>query len=48
MKTANAEAVVGRLRGETASRPRAIVMSATAGLAVAAMTFRFLRQPEKE
>jgi hypothetical protein len=48
MSTANAEALVGRLRGEAASRPRAIVVSASAGLAFAAMTYRFLRQPEKE
>jgi hypothetical protein len=48
MKTGNAEAVVNRVRGEAASRPRAIAMSASAGLAVAAMTYRLLRQPDKD
>jgi hypothetical protein len=48
MSTANAEALVDRLRGETASRPRAILMSASAGIAIAAVTYKFLRQPEKE
>jgi hypothetical protein len=48
MNAASAEALVERLRGESASRPRALVMSASAGLAVAAMTYRLLRQPEKE
>ena len=48
MSTANAEALVDRLRGEAASRPRAIAVSASAGLALAAMTYKFLRQPEKE
>jgi hypothetical protein len=48
MTTANAEALVERFRGEAASRPRAIMVSASAGLALAAMTYKFLRQPEKE
>ena len=48
MRPANADALVGRLRGEAASRPRAIVMSASAGIAVAAMAYKLLRQPEKE
>jgi hypothetical protein len=42
---ANAEAVIERLRGKAASRPRAAVMSASAGVAVAALAYRLLRQP---
>ena len=45
---ANAEALIERLRGKAASRPRAAVMSASAGFAVAALAYRVLRQPEAD
>jgi Co/Zn/Cd efflux system component len=45
---ANVEALVERLQGEAASRPRAMVMSGSAGLAVAVVAYRLLRKPEHE
>jgi len=44
----NAETLVDRVRGETAPWPRAVAVSASLGLSVAVMAYRFLRQPEKE
>ena len=45
---ANAEALIERVRGKAASRPRAVLMSASAGFAVAALAYRALRQPDSD
>jgi alpha/beta superfamily hydrolase len=48
MRMANAQAIVDWVQGEAPSRPRAALMAASAGVAVAVLTYRVLRHPEQD
>lgn len=43
MLSRTAEAIGARVAGEQASRPRALLTAATAGIAAAVLTYLFLR-----